>query len=134
MTGNRPQVPELCKNEGLLAAEPSVGPQTGQCRDPGSTIADFEPLVIDEPATEECNLERTAQASDRHVRAKAELRKLGKRGGRASRLGRRAVSRLMRILAEGKSQAECASLFDVSVRTIGRTVARTRSSEKRQTK
>ena len=35
----------------------SVGPQTGQCRNPGSTIADFEPLVIDEPATEECNLE-----------------------------------------------------------------------------
>ena len=48
--------------QGLLAAEHSVGPQTGQCRDPGSTIADFERLVIAESATEEGNLERTAQA------------------------------------------------------------------------
>jgi len=46
--------PRAVHEQGLLAAEHSVGPQTGQCPDPGSTIADFERLVIDEPATEEC--------------------------------------------------------------------------------
>jgi hypothetical protein len=67
------------------------------------------------------------------ARAKAHSkgeRKRGKRGGRPARLGRRAVSRLMRLLAEGKSQAECARVLGVSVRTIGRAVARTRSSQK----
>jgi len=34
--------PRAVHEQGLLAAEHSVGPQTGQCPDPGSTIADFE--------------------------------------------------------------------------------------------
>ena len=63
VTGNRLQAPRAVHEQGLLAAEHSVGPQTGQCRDPGSTIADSERLVID------ANLERTEQAPDRHVRA-----------------------------------------------------------------
>jgi hypothetical protein len=65
---------------------------------------------------------------------KAQFRKWGKRGGRSARLGRKAVSRLTRMLGEGMSQAECATVLGVSVRTIGRAVARTRSGENRQTK
>jgi hypothetical protein len=51
---------------------------------------------------------------------KAQFRKWGKRGGRPARLGRKAVSRLTRMLGEGMSQAECATVLGVSVRTIGR--------------
>jgi hypothetical protein len=66
--------------------------------------------------------------AERH--SKAEIRRWGKQGGRPARLGARALSRLARMLAQGKSQAECARVFGVSVRTIGRAVARTRSDEK----
>jgi hypothetical protein len=45
-------------------------------------------------------------------------------GTRLQGLGAKAVSLLRRMLAEGKGQAECASIFGVSVRTVGRTAAR----------
>jgi hypothetical protein len=56
--------------------------------------------------------------------SKAEIRAWGKQGGRPPVLDPRGVSRLKKMLAEGKSQAECATTFGVSVRTIGRVVAR----------
>jgi hypothetical protein len=56
--------------------------------------------------------------------SKAELRAWGKRGGRPVRLDAKALARLGRILHKGKSQAECATILGVSVRTIGRIVAR----------
>ena len=56
--------------------------------------------------------------------SKAEIRAWGKQGGRPRKLDREALSRLTELLASGKSRAECARVFGVSVRTIGRTVAR----------
>ena len=56
--------------------------------------------------------------------SKAQLRKWGKEGGRPASLDRKALDRLETLLSRGKSQAECAAMFDVSVRTIGRVVAR----------
>jgi hypothetical protein len=58
--------------------------------------------------------------------SKAKLRKWGKQGGRPGKLDRKAVARLRRLLASGKSQAECAAMLGVSVRTVGRIVARMR--------
>jgi hypothetical protein len=55
---------------------------------------------------------------------KAQLRPWGKRGGRPVKLDRKGLTRLKRLLAAGKSQAECATILGVSVRTIGRVVAR----------
>ena len=57
---------------------------------------------------------------------KAEIRAWGKRGGRPGKLDREARTRLRKLLASGKSQAECAAVLGVSVRTIGRAVARMR--------
>ena len=62
--------------------------------------------------------------AERH--SKAEIRRWGKQGGRPARLEPRALSRLARMLAQGKSQAECARVFSVSVRTIGRAVSQMR--------
>ena len=56
--------------------------------------------------------------------SKAQIRAWGKQGGRPEKLGRAALARLRKLLARGKSQAECARLFAVSVRTIGRALAR----------
>ena len=56
--------------------------------------------------------------------SKAQLRAWGKQGGRPPVLNPRGVSRLKKMLAEGKSQAECGAILGVSVRTIGRVVAR----------
>jgi len=47
----------------------------------------------------------------------------GKQGGRPGKLDRKAHARLERMLAAGKSQAECANLLGVSDRTVGRAVA-----------
>jgi len=58
--------------------------------------------------------------------SKSEIRTWGKRGGRPGKLDRKARARLRKLLASGKSQAECAAILGVSVRTIGRTVARMR--------
>ena len=56
--------------------------------------------------------------------SKVQLRDWGKRGGRPVKLDRKGLARLKRFLATGKTQAECAAELDVSVRTIGRVVAR----------
>jgi len=60
--------------------------------------------------------------AERH--SKAEIRRWGRQGGRPSKLDRKTLARLERLLAAGKSQAECARLLGVSVRTVGRAVAR----------
>jgi hypothetical protein len=44
--------------QGLLPAKHSVGPQTGQCRDPGATIADFERLVTQADPVIELQLQK----------------------------------------------------------------------------
>ena len=58
--------------------------------------------------------------------SKDQIRKWGKMGGRPARLDRRAIARLRRLLASGKSQAECANVLGVSTRTVGRAVTRMR--------
>jgi len=58
------------------------------------------------------------------VHSKAQLRKWGKEGGRPVSLDRKTLARLEALLHQGKSQAECAKVLGVSVRTIGRFVAR----------
>jgi len=58
--------------------------------------------------------------------SKAELRAWGKRGGRPARLDRKGLATLKRLLASGTTQAEWAAIMGVSVRTIGRAVARMR--------
>jgi hypothetical protein len=60
--------------------------------------------------------------------SKAQLRAWGKQGGRPAVLDQAAITRLQRLLANGKSQAECAKIFGLSVRTIGRAVARMKAS------
>jgi len=55
---------------------------------------------------------------------KAQLRPWGKRGGRPVKLDRKGLTRLKRLLAAGKSQAECATILGVSVRTLGRAITR----------
>ena len=54
--------------------------------------------------------------------SKAKIRTWGKRGGRPGKPDRIAGARLRKLLASGKSQAECAAILGVSVRTIGRAV------------
>ena len=61
--------------------------------------------------------------------SKAQLRKWGKEGGRPTSLGGKALARLKTLLAQKKSQAECAKVLGVSVRTIGRAVARIKASD-----
>lgn len=68
-----------------------------------------------------------------HARAKAhskaELRKWGKEGGRPAKLDQKALARLKQLLAAGKSQAQCARVLGVSVRGIGRAVARIKATD-----
>ena len=59
----------------------------------------------------------------------AQIRAWGKQGGRPGKLDRKAIDRLKKLLTSGKSQAECARACGVSVRTIGRTVARMEKGE-----
>jgi hypothetical protein len=63
------------------------------------------------------------------ARTKAELRAWGKEGGRPASLDGKAIARLRGLLGAGKSQAECATILGVSVRTIGRVVARIKASD-----
>ena len=63
--------------------------------------------------------------------SRAEIRRWGKRGGRPVSLDRMALARLEALLCRGKSQAECARMFGVSVRTVGRIVARIKASDDR---
>ena len=56
--------------------------------------------------------------------SKVQLRAWGEQGGRPAALDRKALARLQKLLTAGKSQAVCATVLGVSVRTIGRVVAR----------
>ena len=56
--------------------------------------------------------------------SKAQLRAWGEEGGRPVALDRKALARPRKLLSAGKTQAECATILGVSVRTIGRAVAR----------
>jgi hypothetical protein len=55
-----------------------------------------------------------------------QLRKFAKNAGRPAKLDRKGLATLKRLLATGTTQAECAAILGVSVRTIGRAVARMR--------
>ena len=59
--------------------------------------------------------------------SKTQLRKWCKEGGRPASLDRKDLARLEALLHRGKSQAECAAELSVSIRTIGRAVARMRA-------
>jgi hypothetical protein len=61
--------------------------------------------------------------------SKAQLRKWGKEGGRPVLLDRKALARLQKLLSAGKSQAACTTVLGVSVRTVGRVVARFKASD-----
>ena len=56
--------------------------------------------------------------------SRAEIRRWGKRGGRPVLLDRKALARLQKLLSAGKSQTDCETILGVSIRTIGRVVAR----------
>ena len=56
--------------------------------------------------------------------SKAQLRAWGEQGGRPPVLDQPAHALLRKLLAEGKSQGECAKVMGVSLRTIGRVAAR----------
>lgn len=56
-----------------------------------------------------------------------QLRDFAKNAGRPAKLDGRARRRLRQLLAAGKSQAECAAELGMSLRTIGRAVARMRA-------
>ena len=58
-----------------------------------------------------------------------QIRAWGKLGGRPSHFDGKALARLERLLRGGKNQAECAVIFGLSVRTIGRAVARLQPRE-----
>lgn len=62
--------------------------------------------------------------------SKTQLRKWGKEGGRPVSLDRKALARLEALLHRGKSQVECAKVLGVSVRTIGRIVARMKADSR----
>ena len=61
--------------------------------------------------------------------SKAEIRAWGRQGGRPGKLDCKARVRLWKLLASGKSQAECAAVLGVSVRTVGRVVTRMRKGK-----
>jgi hypothetical protein len=56
--------------------------------------------------------------------SKAQIRAWGKQGGRPVSWDGKVLARLRGLLRAGKSQAECATVLGVSVRTVGRLVAR----------
>ena len=62
--------------------------------------------------------------------SKAQLRIWGKQGGRPVAFGGKAIARLRKLLKAGMSQAECATILGVSVRTIGRVVARMKADSR----
>ena len=62
--------------------------------------------------------------------SKTQLRKWGKEGGRPVSLDRKALARLEAFLHRGKSQVECAEALGVSIRTIGRIVARMKAESR----
>jgi len=66
--------------------------------------------------------------------SKGQLRKWGKEDGRPVSLDRKTLARLEALLHQGKSQAECAAVFGVSVRTIGRAVAQIKADSTTKTR
>ena len=68
---------------------------------------------------------RMGGVSKARVPSKSELRRWGQ-AGRPGKLDRKGLATLKRLLATGTTQAECAAILGVSVRTIGRAVARIR--------
>jgi len=56
--------------------------------------------------------------------SKAGIWAWGKQGGRPTKLDSKALARLRQLRAEGKTQADSASELGVSVRSIGRVVAK----------
>ena len=56
-----------------------------------------------------------------------QLAEFSKNAGRPAKLDGRALRRLRQLLAAGRSQAECAAELGVSLRTVGRAVARMRA-------
>jgi DNA invertase Pin-like site-specific DNA recombinase len=58
---------------------------------------------------------------------KTQIRAWGKLGGRAPKMDEAALAKLRALLKSGKSQEDCAKVFRVSVRTVGRAVARLRA-------
>jgi len=81
-----------------------------------------EPMTVSEMA-------RMGGVARAKAHSKVELRKWGKRGGRPAKLDRKGLATLKRLLATGTTQAECAAILGVSVRTIGRAVARAKNEE-----
>ena len=61
--------------------------------------------------------------------SRAQLRAWGEQGGRPVALDRKALARLQKLLSAGKSQTERAAILGVSVRTVGRVVARFKASD-----
>jgi hypothetical protein len=72
---------------------------------------------------------RMGGAARAKAHSKAEIRAWGKEGGRPVTLDRKALARLRKLLSAGKTQAECATILGVSVRTVGRVVARFKASD-----
>ena len=68
---------------------------------------------------------RTEHGASAKALSKAELRKWGKLGAGRRSWTRKGLAALKR-LATGMTQAECAAILGVSVRTIGTAVARMR--------
>ena len=56
--------------------------------------------------------------------SKRQISAWGKQGGRPAKLDTESLARLRELVAKGKSQAECSEALGVSLRTIGRAVAR----------
>jgi len=55
-----------------------------------------------------------------------QLREFARDAGRPAKLDRKGLATLKRLLPTGTTQAECAAILGVSIRTIGRAVARMR--------
>ena len=55
-----------------------------------------------------------------------QLREFARDAGRPAKLDRKGLATLKRLLATGTTQSECTAIMGVSVRTIGRAVARMR--------
>jgi len=80
-----------------------------------------EPMTVSEMA-------RMGGLARAKAHGKAKIRAWGKQGGRPAKLDAKALTRLRDLLSAGKSQAECAAALGISVRTIGRILARMQSA------
>jgi hypothetical protein len=64
------------------------------------------------------------------LHTKAELSAWSKLGGRPVKLDSKALARLGRMLAKGKTQGQCAAALGVCPRTIGRILAKQKAERK----